>query len=292
MANVKMKLFDDLCKIFREDLLEIGYDTSTITDQRSLMILYFTMRNRLIKRKPRRVEKALGFLCPTDLQSGLSLLESKIQKGEDLCPHLSRTIKDFSFEDLMLFDWGIHHFHLGTEMEADNYIKRTGEILYSIVTQDCVYFIKIQLHGEWSNVGLLEVVHNNWPELLNNYKIEGQLTFKASSTDIQQLRKAHVNMMVELPDGSAYMGRGMGIMSDGSSADAALKTTDKMHECKKLQNNIEEHITQQIKMGNLPDEEYEIIACRNGSGIIAKDEKHGLIWCIYQFGSIKKDFSL
>ena len=84
-------------------------------------------------------------------------------------PHLNNATKKDKLDGL-LYDWGIHHLHLGETFSAPGYVKRTGPVLFAIFRNDNVYFIDIRDHVGWSDKGLLEIVNENWPELLSIYK--------------------------------------------------------------------------------------------------------------------------
>lgn len=52
-------------------------------------------------------------------------------------PYLSTRINDPDYADLMFYDWGVFHFHLGTKPHPkhNGFIKRTGELLFAITEQ-------------------------------------------------------------------------------------------------------------------------------------------------------------
>lgn len=292
MAQINIHIYNDLVNIFRHEIEEVGYPTADITDPYKLIIMYFTMRKRLVEKRPRKVILPQDFTCPTALHNGLDVLVNKFVNGEDVNPHLSRTNKKLEFPDLMLFDWNIHHFHLGTTMEGDGYVSRTGDILYAIVSKDEVYFIKIQPHNHWSDLDLIETVHQNWPELIARFRIDGTPEVAFNSTEIAQLRKAHVNVMITTKDGTGYLGMGMGFMTDGSSSDAALQAVRKAHEAK----NIEKRITEELNciesdLGR-NGMEFEVEAVRMPSGIYAIEHNYNLGWLLYNIKSIKDQYGL
>ena len=100
------------------------------------------------------------------------MAEMKIEKGESVNPHLNSATKKDQLDGL-LYDWGIHHLHLGETFSAPGYVERTGPVLFAIFRKDDVYFIDIRNHEGWSDKNLLEIVNRNWPELLSIYKMEG-----------------------------------------------------------------------------------------------------------------------
>lgn len=65
--------------------------------------------------------------------------------------------------DLLLNDWGIHHFHLGLAPEPGGYQQRTGPLLYAWVADSDLYAITIQAHAAWTDEVLLNEVLDHWP---------------------------------------------------------------------------------------------------------------------------------
>ena len=218
----------DMTDIMRRELDSVGFDTSTITDE-DLPFKYFTVSLRTIQMKPRRIEKAAGFVCPPDLQNGLAILEDRIRKGESLFPHQSKSVNRLTTEDELLYSWSIHHFHLGDATGADGFIKRTGPVLFAYVTDDAVYMIDVKPHGSWSDKSLLQTLHDNWPELIDTWKVPGKPTVNLSSPQIAEMRKARINTIVELADGTSYIGPGLGITTAGTAAEATMKYNKIVH---------------------------------------------------------------
>lgn len=216
------KDFENIC---RRELEDVGFDTSAIKDE-DIPIKYFTISLRTIEKKPRKIFKTEGFNCPLGLEKGLAILEEKIANGESLFYHQSKSINNLTSEDLLLYSWSIHHFHLGETVESDGFIKRTGPVLFAYITDDDFYMIDIKQHGLWSDKGLLQSIYDNWPTLLESWKVNGRLEVNFSSSEIGKLRKAHVNTIVELNDGISFVGPGRGLTTAGTPVEATLKYGD------------------------------------------------------------------
>ena len=218
----------DLSVIMRTELDNAGFDTFGITDD-DIPFKYFTVSLRTIQKSPRKIEKAVGFICPANLHNGLARLEECIKKGGALLPFQSKSVGKLTTEDNLLYTWSIHHFHLGDSLDADGFVKRTGPVLFAYVTDDTVYMLDIKQHGAWSNISLLQILHDNWPELIKTWKVPGHPTVSFKSNDIAALRKAHINTIVQLNNGESYLGPGFGITASGSPAEATHKYVDIMH---------------------------------------------------------------
>lgn len=102
---------------------------------------------------------------------------SDAKSGISLKPYLSKGIKKITKPDKMLNDWGIVHFHLGDSINSDGFIKRTGELLFAYrdekLNPNKLYFLDIHHHGEWSKKRTVEILHNNWKNSIEHYKIKG-----------------------------------------------------------------------------------------------------------------------
>jgi hypothetical protein len=216
-VRITFKLKDTLAKIFKKEIEELDFDTSLLSTSEDVLQSYCSYTYRLIEKRKRTIHKADTFICPTGVEKGLNWLEEKIKKGESVNPHLNSAIKTDKLDGL-LYDWGIHHLHLGESFSAPGYVKRTGPVLFAIFRKDDVYFIDIRDHEGWSDKNLLEIVNRNWPELLSIYKMEGvkpETSF--DENDITSLRKSGVNTFHELSDGNSYLSMGGGITSAGTS---------------------------------------------------------------------------
>ena len=222
--TISINLFHDFAAELRERLENAGHSLLATKTPEEIFLKYYDFNRKFPPVCPRRVLKPAGFSCPSAHASGLALLESKIQRGEDLRPHLSTTVEQLDNLDLMLLDWEIFHFHLGTKLYPKNpaFIERTGPLLYARLTSDNAYFVGILEHGEWANPDLIRVLHDNWPESIETYRIKGVLglTHEVTAADRQKLRKAQINTGIDLGNGIVYIGPGMGISTSGISINA------------------------------------------------------------------------
>lgn len=230
---MKSKFEAGVAEILRAELEELNFDTTSITDPLQLIQAYFTMARRLVPRKKYRVIEAKGFTVPEDVKDGYGLLKQKFLEGTDVTPHLHKAIVDTEGKDAMLFDWGIHHFHLGTTMDG-NFIERTGNVLYAVISQDTVYAIGINQHGHWADKEMLDIINTNWPALLDDYRLPAgtQPTYVPTNKEIKKLRSANINLFIQLADDSCVMGRGGGLTGCGSNA-----------ECMRHAINIKRHLS-------------------------------------------------
>lgn len=211
---------------------------------------YLDFQYRLVKPKPREIVYSKEFICIEKLREGLKLLEYKIKNGISLFPHLSRQIFNATIQDGMLFDWGIHHFHLGTEPDTKRkgLIKGTKEIVYAIVKEEKIYFIIIDEHNRWARKDILLIVKKNFSHLIEQYKMEGILGLSQSYTEKEheKLRRAGASLITEI-DGEYYFSPGGGINTAGGSMTSITKIQQLIYWYEKAEEIIKEYTLKQIE---------------------------------------------
>lgn len=284
MGTIQINLISDMARIMRKELEEIGYKVN-IPDDRELMMYYFTTCKRIVKAIPRTVHVANDLFVPESRRAGYDALIDKFVRGESVMQHMSKQIRGLKFQDKMLFDWGIHHFHLDTTIEADGFVKQHDEIVYAIVSDSDVYVIAVLDHEHWADKNLLEVVLANWPHLLESYRVAGKPVIDFDSNGVEKLREANVNTILTLSDGNGYMGRGMGITSAGTSSDAVLKTIRMQKELQKFEVDIKNKFFPK-------DNEHLLFGLsRTPEGIYLEEPHLGYVSKVFNFASLKRKLS-
>jgi len=259
--TIKLDIYNQWIDYIKTELIKrFGSDKiSDYGNEHDYAIAWFKWQRRLIIKKTRILKKSKEFNCPKNRINGHKKLEEAISNGFDLSPWLSISIKKLKYEDEMLNDWGIHHLHLGENKKTDGFIERTNELLFAVFTNDTCYEIGIFKHGDWSEIDLLEIINNNFPELINSKKLKGIVDIQYSPKtrkEILDLRKAHVCYLIKLSDGSILLPPGGGVATDGSSIDAVTIADYWGHIFRKAEKDIEENIQKLIKDGILPDNNY------------------------------------
>jgi hypothetical protein len=188
-------------------------ETMSVSD---LVVRYLNWHYRLISPWPRSLFPSREFTATAAKPEYAGLvapLLSKIERGEELLPHLSKSIlcvfkhqdepqrkgrrPDFDF---LLNDWGIHHLHLSDRIvPGTGFTERDGPLLFAVFRPDAAYLIDILRHGEWANEHLFRVMVSNWPD----DRLALQLGVMPSRTgptkeERQELRKVGVNVGVEV----------------------------------------------------------------------------------------------
>lgn len=181
---------------FENDILEwsnnviskLGYiPCSENTATKRLSHVFNYLRHK-IPPIPRSIKIANNFSCPENYVNGYEQTILEIKTGQDLMPRCSRQQREESGHfDRMLFDWNIYHLHLGTEKiqqgKNKGLIQGHKDILFIYITDKIAYIIGIFGHGSWTKQEVLETVHCNWPELLDLYKLEGEVNLTREVTE-------------------------------------------------------------------------------------------------------------
>ena len=230
-----MTLLSDLSR-----LIEGQFDKNSISYDRSmplhrLVARYFEMNVRQIHPAPRRVHfsdqthASLGELSrrgegdpsAQDAWGAVFRLRQLLVEGANVNGFLTTRIRRATVRDGLLWYNGMHHFHLGSEMEADGFVKRSDYLLFAIVASDDAYFVDVRPHPpeggiEWSSQELLRIVHTHWPELIEANVLHGVHGTQLADDQIHELRRKNVNYAIEI-DGKAIAPLGGGMAGDGSS---------------------------------------------------------------------------
>ena len=208
-----------------------------------LAVIYLNWLSRLVRPVPRRVLKSTQLMANPLAQTfstALSAIETAIQEGHDLTPHLSKAVATFGYvsgsnstsrdKDLMLNDWGVHHLHLGTRPDAGDprFIERTNELLFVMFFPDVAYLLDIVPHMNWTKQEIVRIAVTNWPDVELFLELVGVLPSSSSYTETEhgKLRKAGIATPIEV-DGRVYVARGM-LSTAGTSIQSTRAADDLM----------------------------------------------------------------
>ncbi|MCZ6689592.1 MAG: hypothetical protein O7H41_08325 [Planctomycetota bacterium] len=251
----------------RAELTKVGFDHSKLDDQ-DCAIRWQAWKRRTIPPAQRTVEMANGFSCPAHLQKGLDDLEAAIKAGEDIWPWQSKLIDRPKFEDGLYNDYGIVHFHLGDGLETSGYVKRTKELLFTVVDSSTVYEIGVYDHGEWYELDILDILDDNWPGLLDRVTLQAidVENYPRTREEVKKLREANVVTVLKLKSGRVIAPPGGGVATDGTSF-AAVHAAD--YWAKLLRQwapRIIADIEKRVGDGELPSKDYAVT-------LVATDEE-------------------
>lgn len=210
----------NLAELVGEHMQQIGFPSPPSASPGDVLLHWHRLTNRLIEPKPRKLSIAEGLTSPQEHAKGLELIKQKIEAGAELRPHLSRGLLS---NDGLFNDWGIHHLHLGTTAEGDGFVKRTGPLLYAKFDDDGAYLLAIRPHWQWTNTDFVECIHANWPELIAEFKMNAPPEH-LTSAQRKNLRRKNANATVSVRDGTVYLPLGGGMMVNGDSLDARIRS--------------------------------------------------------------------
>lgn len=265
-VDLQIDLYSDWTAQVLLELKRLGYTVPPGTDSREVALLYFNALFRRIPQKPRKILKSHEFQCPPNLQTGLSWLEQKIKNGDDLNPHLSRKSGTLDYDDALLNDWRIFHFHLGTTYYAQGKNKGlvvgTDPVLFARVTDDAVYEICMgSHHNGWADLNWLEIIHRNWPKSIEPFKQPNALALSnvIDRATIETLRAGKgkkagkINAPIQTQDGTIYAQFGGGYARDGRSLVVVMTVNQRISEIRQLEkwvrNNTALFLTDLKKLG-------------------------------------------
>jgi hypothetical protein len=261
-------------------------------DAGRLLIAYHNWANRFIKPQPRTVHKSKAFeRNPIAAQraTDLALLVADIEAGRDLTKYLSREVVRTPARvpggprpdlDLMLNDWGVHHLHISSTIEADGFVQRDRPLVFASFAAQAACLIDIMHHGDWAKNHVLEVLADEWPDKGVIHKINGAMLASGRPlTDEERanLRKNGYATFFEFR-GSVFMPAG-GLVGTRTSLKATLAAQRLLRQIRKF----EQAITQDprclvpdfersgLAYPDTPDFEF---AVRDGaSGIVEKNTR-------------------
>lgn len=143
----------------------------------------------------------------SELNELVAYFKEKFEIGEDITGHLSKTIYQAEYWDILLNHWNIYHLHLN-KRKADTLSQmsnnRAEYLLFMIILDNVVFFLDVRKHPKGSGftaLSFLEIAQNNgWMQYCGFQKTDiCNVTPKVSSDDqIYQLYKNKMNFYIEL----------------------------------------------------------------------------------------------
>src|SRR4028118_685023 len=224
----KINFFADFKEKITPDICSLGHPPKDEEDLDTVLKRYLNLLLRIpptIVWTVRQSKELANKILPQEITLGLQQLIEKAESGQDLKPHLSTLIDDPDYPDLMFYDWGIFHFHLGTNPhpKRQGFVERTDYLLFAIADSHTarMYLIDIHPHqGGFTNQDLLRILEENWPEIIEPYALKRcvGLPDNDSDSNIKRYRKASINTILQTPGGRFLISMGGGIISDRNSS--------------------------------------------------------------------------
>ena len=230
-----MNLCSDLSHLIQGQFDKHGISHGRSMTLDRLVARYFEMNIRLIHPAPRRVHfsdqahASLGELSrqskddtsARDAWTAVFRLRQLLVEGANVNAFLSKNIRRATGWDGLLWQYGMHHFHLGCETDKDGFVKRSAHLLFAIVAPLDTYFVDVRPHPppfgvEWVSQDLLRIVHSNWPKLIEANVLQGVHGSELTDGEMHALRRKNINYAMDI-DGKAIAPLLRGMEGDGSS---------------------------------------------------------------------------
>ena len=213
MRDIKMDFVEDVSKILRNQMKREGFNHQVVDKSEDAIDLFFQSRRMSIPAMPRNVYKPREFnTMGHDYM--VSKLEDIFRMGEEISPYRSRGYQ-FLKKDHLLDYLGMHHLHLGEEIEKDGFSKRTNHLLVVFVEYENAYFLKVSPHAEdpipvWYQQELMDIINENWPELREKLYVKGASNVepKVDNEFIKSTRNTNLVSFYESLDGTVYLPHG------------------------------------------------------------------------------------
>jgi hypothetical protein len=244
--EIKINLWNDYIALLRNNLNSSSFVITGKMSDEDVFISFFNWQKRKVQPVSRKIYKSRKFNCPAQFSNVLINIIDCITTGKDITPYLSKAITRLNCSDSMLNDWGIHHLHLGDDTDGTGFIERTDPLLFVKFTDKAAYLVNIYPHGAWTKQDIVEIIHNDWPEIIASYKVENVigLAFTPNDEDVKALRESNINTMLQLKDGTVYTPIGLGYMSDGTAMDVMLKLTNTRRILSKAEDEVKKDVSQ------------------------------------------------
>ncbi len=237
METIQVSLMKDLKSLLLEQLKNGGFRFDRTLPVDAIAKQYFNIRISEIDSRPRKLHFSKQFSARqlTEKQkTAIDKIVSRAREGRNLAPYLSKYFLNPDNKDPLLFDWKIHHLHLGINPDVSDprFIERTGDLLYVRVDPDDMYLIDILDHDEidgFANKRLIEIIHQNWPQILARWKFSTlqQPSENLTNQQIHVVREKCAMVFITVLDGTVYMPSGGGYVANGTSMQV-IQCTDRV----------------------------------------------------------------
>jgi len=245
MCEITIDLLADWCEMLKAELARRGYVLHESAAPEDISLAFYNLQRRLVPPRQRAVFMSRELGCPYEHRVGLDLLLRKASEGSDLRPYQSKKLLNAAFNDSLLSHWRIHHFHLGTrpDPKAPEFVERSRFVLFAWATNDELFAIDVMGHGNWSRQRLLKIVDDNWPALIENYRLKQVVGLKRtiSDYDVQCLRSISMNSATEV-NGQIYAPPGGGCAASGTSVAVVFQHDSACEIFESIQNRVVQNI--------------------------------------------------
>lgn len=273
---------------------------------RELLWFFYSQDLKKIKETPREVHLSKEILKSSiylnEKKEAINNIKSTFSRGGSLDIYLSCRSDQLKHIDYGLAHLGVHHLHLGSEIQQKGQrkgrVKGTKSLLFCKVCENDVYFINIYDHTlskGFLNVNILRVLANNWPDLVEPFRVRGAVKIDQNLTneDAAYLMSHEINPMIEVAPNKIYMMPGMGLTSAGTPLVVELKVNqllDFLDSFSQIMHMCSAHIANSIH--ELTGKECGFIQVVTRVGAHGIDVYDKISGCLFKFDGAKVVISL
>ena len=225
--NFTSDLVEEIKGLFHKLGIRYGPDPG---DPSRLAAQYFYVRFRMISAKPRlvHISKTLEsrlLTMDSNWTTLVNVIKDHFQAGGRVSKFLSKRIFDATFNDGLLNDYRIHHFHLSDKLDKGGFfVKRSDMLLFALVEESDAFFIDVVPHPDdrtavdfgWTRQDLLTTINSNWPQLLEPHIAGGISGDILTDAQKKVLRQKNINVVHQVGD-EAIFPMGGGVTSAGTN---------------------------------------------------------------------------
>lgn len=209
---------------------------------------------------------------PENYKNAYNEIKHKLEIGVTVQPYQRHLNEKFQTKLNYIFThWNIRHLHLNILQDEQKSVKPTQYILFIRIESNSAYLIDIERHTkdgyEFHDETLLEIIHNNWSNLLNISSLPVSSTSQPiSPQDLKTLHKNNVNV-IHVINGKAIM-NASGVSGAGSKGESSQKYNRAITILRTLQSVLNRNYPFTNKISN---NVLYVLPCGWNSGIVVFD---------------------
>ena len=127
-----------------------------------------------------------------------------------------------------------------TENEGNNkgFVKRTLFLLFCHFTASDAYFIGVFDHDSFSSQNVMQIMHDNWPNTLDEYRLHGMTGDQLTEEQVRELSRKRMNYVLTMQDSTVYLPPGNGTTLSGENVADIIETEWWLDRLRHIQQSI------------------------------------------------------
>jgi len=236
MKFVSQYFMDDIREYIVHSYRCLGQRYTSTEDLEDDLLKLFTVQKKFIHPFPRTVfmseelKKKINGTCR--YRDGILKLCEMLANGVDVNAHQSKDLFSPHVYDDLVYDWNIYHLHLKlTRTVYPYFTDRTKEVLFASIHRNQAYLIDFMEHSKnkkdvFADARLLEIMDNNWPQLLGDAAGIADLESHMNRSDRYIWRKSGFTEFVVKVNGRLIVSPGLGRRASMHSSEVVTKLDD------------------------------------------------------------------